>query len=122
MQRTRREVKKPQRFEDEVFLKGANNGYTKGRRIDPGFSAGVYPATPYDGRNEAYHKRVNEDPFNAVPDTDKEVHLTDDDDEFVVSDVEEDEPASESEDEASMSEYSSEEEEEDEIEFSEDED
>jgi len=45
LRRSTRISKAPERMEDLTFIPGANNGYTRGRRIDPGFSirtAGEY--------------------------------------------------------------------------------
>lgn len=38
VRRSTRVSKAPERMEDLTFIPGANNGYTRGRRIDPGFS------------------------------------------------------------------------------------
>ena len=60
VKRSTRNTRKPRRFADEKFLPGTNNGYTAGRRIDPGFGIDGAVA-PFDNWAKGYYARVNED-------------------------------------------------------------
>lgn len=57
--RSSRISKAPERMKDLTFIPGANNGYTRGRRIDPGFS--IRTAGEYYSEAIAIRRIRNED-------------------------------------------------------------
>jgi hypothetical protein len=70
--RSKRITRSPKRYTDEKFLPCANNKYTAGRRIDPGFYINGDSA-PFDDIANMYHMRYNEDRRNIVPYNDEKV-------------------------------------------------
>jgi hypothetical protein len=58
LRRSKRVSKAPERMEDLTFIPGANNGYTRGRRIDPGFS--IRTAGEYHSEASAIRRIRNE--------------------------------------------------------------
>ena len=58
LRRSTRVSKAPERMEDLTFIPGANNGYTRGRRIDPGFS--IRTAGEYHSEADAIRRIRNE--------------------------------------------------------------
>ena len=60
VKRSTRKTRKPRRFADEKFLPGSNNGYTAGRRIDPGFGIDGAVA-PFDNWAKGIERLQNEE-------------------------------------------------------------
>lgn len=67
------------RFQDMTFIPGANNGYTKGRLIDPGVNINRY----YSEQNDI-DKQDEEEEYDETEEELEDFVLTDDDeDEYV---------------------------------------
>ena len=96
---------KPRRYEDEKFLPCTNNGYTAGRRIDPGFAINGNDA-PFDTWAKNYHACVNESrPDDWGDESDDNEWIEDDvenDTEWEMDDESDDESEDESEDESDV--------------------
>ena len=100
VKRSTRKTRKPRRFADEKFLPCTNNGYTAGRRIDPGFAIDGRTNAPFDNWAIAYHVRVNENsraPVYVDEEVEDDDEVEDEGEEWMPSGDESEESGDESE-------------------------